>query len=325
MGKAAQNIVGKTADHNMLYADLTSVTTHDCRQARRRPAGLKLKAMRHAVKGSRFMRLRGRKLRWPILSAVGGLVLLIGSVLISQLSLRLADGRAPQGGPDHARSAVEMPGAASLQALLLAQAGESQRAAYAEMDRFENPEGSLPEAKGAAAGPAAENTALPQQAAAALSPTERLVKLIGSKAAEAPRLAEIILQQSERSGFDPLLVAAMISRESSFRAEAVSRKGAVGLLQVNPAHGEKMAALSNKPWRGKGALTDPEYNLELTLNYLAFLRGLMSDPKNLDQLLNAQHMSPEKIVSADRKLAAPVKPSDHSRGVLRLYTQWSSR
>lgn len=50
----------------------------------------------------------------------------------------------------------------------------------------------------------------------------------------ANRVAPIIVQSSDRYSIDPLLLAAMIRQESSYRNYVVSPAGAVGLTQVMP-------------------------------------------------------------------------------------------
>ncbi len=71
---------------------------------------------------------------------------------------------------------------------------------------------------------------------------------------------EAIVEASDRSGVDGLLIAAVVEMESGFAADAVSPRGAVGLMQIRP---------TGLP---KGhVLTDPEANLEAGSRYLAGL------------------------------------------------------
>lgn len=50
------------------------------------------------------------------------------------------------------------------------------------------------------------------------------------------RLSPAIIQSAEQNQIDPLLLAALIRQESSFRSTAVSPAGAVGLTQVMPKY-----------------------------------------------------------------------------------------
>lgn len=52
----------------------------------------------------------------------------------------------------------------------------------------------------------------------------------------AQRIAPMILQHAEQYNVDPLLLAAMIRQESSYRSGVISPAGAVGLTQVIPRY-----------------------------------------------------------------------------------------
>ena len=52
----------------------------------------------------------------------------------------------------------------------------------------------------------------------------------------ANRLSPMIVQSAEQHNVDPLLVAAMIRQESSYRSHVVSPAGAVGLTQIIPRY-----------------------------------------------------------------------------------------
>lgn len=70
------------------------------------------------------------------------------------------------------------------------------------------------------------------------------------------------MEVAARYGIDPALLAAVIRVESGFRDDAVSPKGAQGLMQVMP----DTAALLGFP-----DVTDPHVNLEAGSRYLAAL------------------------------------------------------
>lgn len=56
----------------------------------------------------------------------------------------------------------------------------------------------------------------------------------------ANRVAPIIVQSAERYDLDPLLLAAMIQQESSYRNYVISPAGAVGLTQVMPNYWQQI-------------------------------------------------------------------------------------
>jgi soluble lytic murein transglycosylase len=73
---------------------------------------------------------------------------------------------------------------------------------------------------------------------------------------------------AREAGVEPALLRALVAVESGGDAAAVSRRGAVGLLQLMPGTGEEMAARLGVPWRGEATLRDPETNLRLGAAYL---------------------------------------------------------
>ncbi len=78
-----------------------------------------------------------------------------------------------------------------------------------------------------------------------------------------PRLDRIIADAAERHSLDPALVKAVISTESGWNPYAVSRKGAMGLMQLIPGTAERF---------GVGNPYDPAQNVE---GGVAYLRSLL--------------------------------------------------
>ena len=76
------------------------------------------------------------------------------------------------------------------------------------------------------------------------------------------RLDRIVREAAERHQVDPALVKAVISTESGWNPRAVSRKGAVGLMQLVPETAQRF---------GGGNLFDPAQNVEAGTTYLKAL------------------------------------------------------
>lgn len=72
-------------------------------------------------------------------------------------------------------------------------------------------------------------------------------------------------------GVDPYLVAAVIRVESKFNPDAVSRKGALGLMQIMPTTAEWIASQVGFSDFQEEMLLDPEVNIRLGTWYLANL------------------------------------------------------
>ncbi len=85
---------------------------------------------------------------------------------------------------------------------------------------------------------------------------------------------------------DPMFVAAVIRQESVFQPEAVSRAGAIGLMQVLPKTGWKMARRLRVRYN-RARLFDPEYNLRLGTLYLADLLQAYGTPEAALAAFNA--------------------------------------
>ncbi len=82
--------------------------------------------------------------------------------------------------------------------------------------------------------------------------------------------AEQIRIAAERQGLDPMLVAGLIRQESAFQPRSVSRAKAIGLMQVLPGTGKRLARELRIPY-SRSKLFDPDYNLRLGTKYLADL------------------------------------------------------
>ena len=81
-----------------------------------------------------------------------------------------------------------------------------------------------------------------------------------------------ILQQ-----VDPALVKAIIAVESSFEPEAVSPKGAIGLMQIIPETGERYGVRADARRSVEQKLRDPAISLSVGTRYLRDLLALFED------------------------------------------------
>jgi soluble lytic murein transglycosylase len=74
---------------------------------------------------------------------------------------------------------------------------------------------------------------------------------------------ELVRREAEEWGIDPLLMAAIIRQESAFKADIVSRAGAIGLMQVMPPTGQQLARRHGPDPFSNESLSRPEVNLHL--------------------------------------------------------------
>jgi soluble lytic murein transglycosylase len=73
------------------------------------------------------------------------------------------------------------------------------------------------------------------------------------------------------SGVDPYLVAAIIREESQYDWQAVSRVGAIGLMQVMPGTANAVAQRLGLPVIGRDDLFDQETNIRIGVHYVGQL------------------------------------------------------
>lgn len=127
------------------------------------------------------------------------------------------------------------------------------------------------------------------------------------------KLPDWIFAQSQRYGYDPLFLTALIQTESSFNNWARSHRGALGLMQIRPATGHAMASEAEIEWVGKPTLFDPSLNIALGAYYLNKMVLRFGD---LQLALEAYNRGPSGLV---RYLKKGKRPSTYSDKVLKHY------
>ncbi len=78
---------------------------------------------------------------------------------------------------------------------------------------------------------------------------------------------------SKQNGLDPFLMAALIRQESEFNPKAVSKTGARGLAQIQPATGRELSRRLKVAAYSAAGLFQPGLNLQLGTYYLKSLLG----------------------------------------------------
>jgi soluble lytic murein transglycosylase len=93
-------------------------------------------------------------------------------------------------------------------------------------------------------------------------------------------------REAAKNDFDPMFAAGLIRQESTFQADAVSHKNAIGLMQVLPKTG-KLLARQLKVRYTKDKLFEPDYNIEIGMVYIASLVRLTGAPEYAAAAYNA--------------------------------------
>lgn len=106
---------------------------------------------------------------------------------------------------------------------------------------------------------------------------------------------------SAEYGLEPFFVLSVIRCESSFDPNAVSSRGAVGLMQIMPETGKWIAHKLDMDRSYKEELLyDPETNIRFGCWYLHFLNGRFhNDSKSVICAYNAGHGTVEKWLDSD--------------------------
>jgi soluble lytic murein transglycosylase-like protein len=87
---------------------------------------------------------------------------------------------------------------------------------------------------------------------------EEVVPVTPPAALQLPTPEELVTAAAKRNGLPPEFVKSVVAAESAFRTDAVSRKGARGLMQLMPATAHEYGADPN----------DPRQNVEAGTRYL---------------------------------------------------------
>ena len=96
----------------------------------------------------------------------------------------------------------------------------------------------------------------------------------------------VLRREAERNGFDPMFAAGLIRQESTFQADAVSHANAIGLMQILPTEGRRLAK-ERKVRYNKLSLYDPNINIELGMLYISELERSTGAPEYAAAAYNA--------------------------------------
>jgi soluble lytic murein transglycosylase len=140
-----------------------------------------------------------------------------------------------------------------------------------------------------------------------LAEVDSLLRSYGFARAERLRVARAVVEEAEAAGFDPLFVMAVVHVESEGEQQAVSSKGARGLMQIRPQTLRFVDDLEGIGLPlGLAGLDDPALNVRLGTRYLKRLARAFGDvnvalsaynggPHRVSQLLRARAPIPQNM------------------------------
>ncbi len=110
------------------------------------------------------------------------------------------------------------------------------------------------------------------------------------------QLGQAIAEEARKTGYDPLLILALIDVESDFDEEALSMKGARGLMQIKPSTLHFLAEKEGLRLSREEVAADPALCVRLGIRYLRNLQERFGG--DLDFALMAYNAGPTRIRKA---------------------------
>ncbi len=122
---------------------------------------------------------------------------------------------------------------------------------------------------------------------------------------------------ADANQLDFALLQAVVATESGFVANAVSPKGAVGLMQVMPATGERYGLTSDSGNSVARKLIDPKTNIQTGARYLRDLVNMF--PGQLELAVAAYNAGEGAVQKAGNKIPNFKETQNYVRSVMQLY------
>lgn len=124
---------------------------------------------------------------------------------------------------------------------------------------------------------------------------------------------------ADHTGVDYDLLKAVIAVESGFDAQAISPKGAVGLMQLMPATAQRFGVEASRQRSVQQQLADPAVNVPAGARYLNHLMGLF--PGRLDLVLAAYNAGEGAVRRAGQSIPPYQETRNYVKAVLGIYEQ----
>jgi soluble lytic murein transglycosylase len=133
------------------------------------------------------------------------------------------------------------------------------------------------------------------------------------------KLAEAVLTESERAGYDPLFILALVSVESGFRPHVSSERGAYGLMQLKPSTFAWIAGRNPDLGDGVAVSEDPVVDVRLAIRYFHWLERRF--PRR-EEALMAYNAGPGRM-RRYKRTGVPRTVRAYPRKVMREYQRFA--
>lgn len=130
----------------------------------------------------------------------------------------------------------------------------------------------------------------------------------GNRSTNKNRFSNLIANAAYRNGVEEKLVHAVIQTESAYNASAVSRAGAVGLMQLMPDTARRYGVTNR---------TDPVQNVDGGTRYLKDLLGMFN--YNLGLAVAAYNAGENAVIKYNNSIPPYPETRNYVRQVLALY------
>jgi soluble lytic murein transglycosylase-like protein len=138
----------------------------------------------------------------------------------------------------------------------------------------------------------------------------------------AGRFEPLIEKYAKLQQLDPALVKAVIAVESSFQPNVVSAKGAVGLMQIIPATGQRYGVMGDDTRSIDQKLRDPATNLRVGTRYLHDLLALFAG--DLELALAAYNAGENAVTRHDNTVPPFAETQEYVTLVRRFRSYYQS-
>lgn len=126
---------------------------------------------------------------------------------------------------------------------------------------------------------------------------------------------------AQENQIDLALLKAIIATESAFNAQAVSPKGARGLMQVMPATAQRFGVSDDHSGSIASKLSDPQTNIAAGTRYLRYLLNLF--PGDLELAIASYNAGEGAIKRSGNRIPNYPETQNYVRSVMQLYQQFS--
>ena len=157
----------------------------------------------------------------------------------------------------------------------------------------------------------------PRPETAAASPAHSRLMHYLTQSPRYKAVQHLLKEAAQTHRLEPELLQALIAAESGFDAQAVSPKGAVGLMQLMAPTAARYGVKSDRRSSIAQKLTDPAVNLRAGTRYLRDLMAMF--PGRLDLALAAYNAGEGAVQRAGNKIPNYPETQNYVKTVMQLY------